>query len=124
MKKIKGTMFRIIMVDFVSVFLGCILILTTVLLALSFHHSKKEYLKYNEMLLKSLENRVDSYFDGINSSSQTILSNGKLWDFTLGRTYGITEELEEQLRIMFSNLYYYSFHIEKIELYGPQNESM
>ena len=124
MKKIKGTMFRIIMVDFVSVFLGCILILTTVLLALSFHHSKKEYLKYNEMLLKSLENRVDSYFDGINSSSQTILSNGKLWDFTLGRTYGITEELEEQLRIMFSNLYYYSFHIEKIELYVPQNDSI
>lgn len=122
MKKLRGTMFGIVLIDFVSVFLALVLMLATIFLTFSYRNSRKDYLQYNQMLLKNLENRLDSYFDGISRSSAVILANGLLWDSVMRR--GSNTELEEQLRILFSNLYYYSYHINSIQMYVPENDSI
>lgn len=123
-KKTRKTMFQMVMVDFAGVFLALVLILTTIFLTFSFRRTKKDYLQYNQMLLKSIESRLDSYFSSLEDSSRSILANETLWEVVTGFRDESRRDLEEQLRIACSNMYYYSYHIQSIRLYLPKTKSL
>ena len=116
-KKGRRTLFQILFRDFAAVFVLMVMILVSLFFAFSFYRSKRDYLEYNQMLLKSIESRLDSYFTGLEEASKPILSSLLLWNAAMGLR---EEGLEEQLRISFSNLYYYSYHIKSVRLYLPE----
>lgn len=116
-KKGRRTLFQILFRDFAAVFVLMVMILVSLFFAFSFYRSKRDYLEYNQMLLKSIESRLDSYFTGLEEASKPILSSQLLWNAAMGLR---EEGLEEQLRISFSNLYYYSYHIKSVRLYLPE----
>jgi|GEM_PF-2813847 len=124
-RKSKGTLFSMIVFSFVPIFFIAAIILTSVFLGFSFEKSKNDYLQYNQMLLSSLENRISTYFNGINSSSRVILANEYLWDYVSGyfkrdERIKVESDLESRMRVLLSNMYYYSYHLESIELFLPE----
>ena len=121
-KKSRKTLFQILFRDFAAVFVIIVVILLTIFFAFSFYRSKKDYLEYNQMLLKSIEGRLDSYFTGLEEASRPILSSQILWNTAMGVRK--EDALEDQLRIAFSNLYYYSYHIKSVRLYLPETGQM
>lgn len=120
----RKTVFLMLLGDFTAMFLILAGILTACYLIFSFQRSKKDYLEYNGMLLKSIESRLDSYFSDLDKASRAVCTNSLLWDTAMGRRKEKSSELEEQLKIVLNNFYYYSSQISSVKLYLPKEGSI
>ncbi len=124
-KQKKRRLYRRLMFNFSAVFVTFALIFAALFVAFSFSRARNDYETYNEMILANLDARITQYFDAINSSSETVYSNGALWEavthpnfFSISNATDIAN-FRSQLRVLLSNMYYFSSHITSVDVFIP-----
>lgn len=108
---------------FITIFLLAILISVLFSYHIYYIDKRKDYISYNSIILRELEEKTSDSLKSLNNASSTIMSNEIIWNALIFRKpeYITNDTLfNDTLNMLLSNLYNNNAYITEVTLYIPK----